>query len=100
MVVGVERRAPSGRCWIRTSVVLTPDLQSGPIGLYGNRPGDLIHCVVVNMRSRPGEGEMLRGRQDLNLQPADLEAAALPVELRPHLWGTKKGRDMPAGVIQ
>jgi hypothetical protein len=29
-----------GLCWIRTNVVLTPDLQSGPIGLYGNRPND------------------------------------------------------------
>ncbi|SBS75841.1 hypothetical protein MHPYR_280009 [uncultured Mycobacterium sp.] len=31
--------------------------------------------------------QLLQGRQDLNLQPAVLETAALPVELRPSAKG-------------
>jgi hypothetical protein len=55
-----------------------------------------IVCVVVTFQCPPlqvrfllgpyrpaSSPDALQGRQDLNLQPAVLETAALPVELRP-----------------
>src|SRR6478736_1085310 len=50
--------------------------------------------------STPVEYSVEQGRQDLNLQPAVLETAALPVELRPFKDGTAGRPSSRSGLTQ
>src|SRR5258705_5469625 len=54
---------------------------SSPDVIYGPSPPQAVPACIVAGRC------LQQGRQDLNLQPAVLETAALPVELRPFAVG-------------
>src|SRR6476620_3810547 len=57
-----------------------------------------VLCVVTYQCPHLSSIRLQQGRQDLNLQPAVLETAALPVELRPFSDGTAGRPSIPSGT--
>src|SRR3954471_8948348 len=57
-----------------------------------------VLCGVTFQCPHLSSIRLQQGRQDLNLQPAVLETAALPVELRPFSDGTAGRPSIPSGT--